>query len=209
MTPYDKTIWINDETYLDEDNMNKIEEQLEILTNNLIELKNENNTPLYHFKSNSVVYLQQKTIQNLSEDKAILGNIITDAYSRGFNTIILDSIFSETPTPETSTILEIQSKDIQTKPTNFSFIDGGTFKNYTYQNNTTRSFSLVNLSIQGSWEENVFTVTSATIETYPYDFLTMDNTYPYQPENLYHPATKKYVDDSIENAIGTALGGSY
>ena len=42
MTPYDKTIWINDETYLDEDNMNKIENQLDILTNNAISESEKN-----------------------------------------------------------------------------------------------------------------------------------------------------------------------
>lgn len=31
----------------------------------------------------------------------------------------------------------------------------------------------------------------------------------YTPTNNYHPATKKYVDDSIKTAIGDALGGSY
>lgn len=42
MTPYNKTEWINDETDLNEENMNKIENQLEILTNNAIEESNKN-----------------------------------------------------------------------------------------------------------------------------------------------------------------------
>ena len=36
MNTYDKTIWKNEETYLNEENLNKIEEQLEKLTNNAI-----------------------------------------------------------------------------------------------------------------------------------------------------------------------------
>ena len=36
MESYEKTIWENDETYLNEVNMNKIENQLETLTNNAI-----------------------------------------------------------------------------------------------------------------------------------------------------------------------------
>lgn len=36
MQAYTKTIWENDETYLNEDNMNKIENQLETVTNELI-----------------------------------------------------------------------------------------------------------------------------------------------------------------------------
>ena len=42
MTPYNKTEWINDETDLNEENMNKIEDQREILTNNAIEESNKN-----------------------------------------------------------------------------------------------------------------------------------------------------------------------
>ena len=36
MNIYDKTLWKNEETYLNEDNLNKIEEQIEKLTNNAI-----------------------------------------------------------------------------------------------------------------------------------------------------------------------------
>ena len=35
------------------------------------------------------------------------------------------------------------------------------------------------------------------------------NTTAYTPTDDYNPATKKYVDDSIASAIGSALGGSY
>lgn len=37
MEKYDKTVWANDETDLNEDNMNKIENQLEALTDNAIQ----------------------------------------------------------------------------------------------------------------------------------------------------------------------------
>lgn len=36
MNIYEKTLWKNEETYLNEENLNKIEEQLEKLTNNAI-----------------------------------------------------------------------------------------------------------------------------------------------------------------------------
>lgn len=39
--------------------------------------------------------------------------------------------------------------------------------------------------------------------------LTLGNYNSYTPTSDYNPATKKYVDDSIASAIGTALGGSY
>ena len=39
--------------------------------------------------------------------------------------------------------------------------------------------------------------------------LGRENTLAYTPTTDYHPATKKYVDDSIASAITDALGGSY
>ena len=39
--------------------------------------------------------------------------------------------------------------------------------------------------------------------------LTKNNTTEYTPTGDYNPSTKKYVDDSIKTAIGTALEGSY
>ena len=41
------------------------------------------------------------------------------------------------------------------------------------------------------------------------NFLSKTNTTSYTPTGDYHPATKKYVDDSIASAITTTLGGSY
>lgn len=43
----------------------------------------------------------------------------------------------------------------------------------------------------------------------PYHVLTKTNTTSYTPTSQYHPATKKYVDDSITSAITDALGGNY
>ena len=40
-------------------------------------------------------------------------------------------------------------------------------------------------------------------------YLPTDNEYSYTPTSNYHPATKKYVDDSIATAITSALGGNY
>ena len=41
MNIYEKTLWKNEETYLNEENLNKIEEQLEKLTNNAIKELNK------------------------------------------------------------------------------------------------------------------------------------------------------------------------
>ena len=41
------------------------------------------------------------------------------------------------------------------------------------------------------------------------NFLNKTNTTAYTPTLNYHPATKKYVDDSISSSITTALNASY
>lgn len=41
------------------------------------------------------------------------------------------------------------------------------------------------------------------------NFLKKDNTTAYTPSANYHPATKKYVDDSISSSVTTALNASY
>ena len=65
------------------------------------------------------------------------------------------------------------------------------------------------------WENDTCTCTSVTCSegsrhvASTSDVLTKTNTTSYTPSSNYHPATKKYVDDSIKTAITDALGGSY
>lgn len=40
------------------------------------------------------------------------------------------------------------------------------------------------------------------------NYLSKDNTEAYTPSADYNPATKKYVDYAIQNAIGVVLGGA-
>lgn len=72
----------------------------------------------------------------------------------------------------------------------------------------------------GSWSNNIFSASSGMCtwekempindRYYMHDtFLSKANTSSYNPTSDYHPATKKYVDDSIASAITDALGGSY
>lgn len=74
-----------------------------------------------------------------------------------------------------------------------------------------------NLQVNGSWSDNIFTVSSVkyTNTNFLSDYatkttvLTKTNTTSYTPSANYHPATKKYVDDSITSAITTALESDY
>ena len=51
--------------------------------------------------------------------------------------------------------------------------------------------------------------TEVALKAYKADVLELNNQTPYQPVNDYHPATKKFVDDSIFNAFKRGISGSF
>lgn len=51
--------------------------------------------------------------------------------------------------------------------------------------------------------------TNILVYLWAIDYLGKTNTVAYTPTQNYHPATKKYVDDSIASAITSTLGGNY
>ena len=57
----------------------------------------------------------------------------------------------------------------------------------------------------------ITSIVSQTIDMRSINFLRVGTNYnsPYTPTSSGAPATKKYVDDSIATAIGSALGGNY
>ena len=71
------------------------------------------------------------------------------------------------------------------------------------------------LAVRGTWTNDIFTCSYIMTVQDSYSFilsnqvLTKTNNDSYTPTSNYHPATKKYVDDSIAAAITTTLGGSY
>ena len=65
------------------------------------------------------------------------------------------------------------------------------------------------LRIEISWNNDIATVTSARVIADTGSVLSTKNQTSYTPTSDYHPATKKYVDDSIASAITTTLGGSF
>lgn len=146
-----------------------------------------------------------------TNDKLILQNIINDAYKKGFefiNLIVTKS--SQKAEPVTFNCGYKDRCNIQTKPTRIwlyalatdqRFIDG-----YTQELPYISSFQFV---INLSWSNDTVSVSSGTFYKTKGYFLTTTNGTVYTPTSNYHPATKKYVDDSIAAAITTTLGGSY
>lgn len=70
----------------------------------------------------------------------------------------------------------------------------------------------IDLSNYSTTEEMNTAIAAALAEAKTYAdtyFLKKNNTTVYTPTADYHPATKKYVDDSIADNITNVLGGSY
>lgn len=66
------------------------------------------------------------------------------------------------------------------------------------------------IKVNGSWVDNHYSITSCKVElvqgstlTTPDTVLTKTNTTAYTPTSNYHPATKKYVDDSLSSLDST------
>ena len=94
---------------------------------------------------------------------------------------------------------------LDTQRTNYTFYNVPTYFDGFYYNRQ--------LVISGTWQNDVFTATAVSCKTggtfIPDNYIAKNNTTSYTPTSNYHPATKKYVDDSIASAIGTTLSGSY
>lgn len=82
-----------------------------------------------------------------------------------------------------------------------------------YNNTNIRTLWLCGLNIYGTWENDIFTVSACTVSTDTNGFLSTGTQSSinegFNPTLEQHPATKKYVDDTIASAITTSLEGSY
>ena len=81
----------------------------------------------------------------------------------------------------------------------------------SFNGNTSSKINSVELELSVAENNGVYTVGGSRLKV-PIDSLQVldfENTYAFTPTANYHPATKKYVDDSIKTAITDALGGSY
>ena len=150
-----------------------------------------------------------------------LTNIINDAYTKSKKKIRLIMLINNSPvTFESSIYYTTESNktnyiNILNKPTNMSYNAMAHYGHPTGTNTSSDYFTLLyNLTLvigfDISWNENnVATVSNAKIRvphsgqsimSVPYinaNYLSKTNTTAYTPTADYHPATKKYVDDSI------------
>lgn len=82
-----------------------------------------------------------------------------------------------------------------------------------YNDSNLRVLYFCGLNIYGTWENDIFTVSTCLVSTDTNGFLSTGTQSSindgFNPTLDQHPATKKYVDDTIASAITTSLEGSY
>lgn len=212
MEAYTKTIWENDETQLNEDNMNKIEDQLETITDEIIDLEEEGlGSPAYILEINNA-----STEMDSNATKTIISNWIKDLLAGKSSDFY---IYTATLYDNNKTYFKLVRLQHSEYGWNYVF----QFESFQVNGLTLRiSFSVMvdannNITNMGYGTQNDRYL-AYEIKSYPNTYggayytretLAVDNTTPFTPQDDYNPATKKYVDDAISLAIGSALGGSY
>lgn len=191
-------------------------------TNTLI----NNKIPTYEIKLTTPITFPQSVYP--SNDFALFSDVFTDAYSKGYEVInILITANSGNGGAYRSQIMLMPnikygylnngSDNIQNKPTRYHFT---CWQNMQYATSPASSTDWPILAggarVDITWSaENVASVSYVELAFVPTQIvttkgvLTRTNNEVYTPTSNYHPATKKYVDDSIASAITTTLGGSY
>ena len=92
----------------------------------------------------------------------------------------------------------------------FDYVSSMNSPSYGYPRLVVKTYK-INVNFNND-EISLISGTKNLIYEYPLassEVLGINNTTSFTPTGDYNPATKKYVDDSISSAIGTALGGIY
>ena len=190
----------------------------------VLEIPSGGNTlPIYSFLTDTATAQFSQTSLS-TNDKNALSAIINDAYEKEYDNFnILFSYvtgISDNKNTYSERMLSINGRSylkLTDEPTVLFFNSSMTDDSSSFisSSDTYIGLSRSVLYLTLSWSNHVCTVTGATY-SYGYtnapaynNVLTKNQSASYTPTNSYHPATKKYVDDSIASAITDALGGSY
>ena len=135
---------------------------------------------------------------------AEMGEIITQSYNDNMYLPMSTCHISIRTNTNLGHTTELEPFVIRIKQPDYYFNEyGGTYDRYPNQ------YRMVVTGEWGGSGSNVFTCTSVRREIHLDYLSTTGQTGAYVPTENYHPATKKYVDDSIKTAITDALGGEY
>lgn len=140
-------------------------------------------------------------------DKTKLTEIIQEVYNNGYNTFNLIVTSSNNQKAPLTFNYGRPQQNIQSKPTRI--ILSTIISDNRITDSSVATIFSVDFIVNMIWNGNTVTVEDALTVTDKTTYLSTANTNYYVPTSNYHPATKKYVDDSIAAAITTTLGGSY
>lgn len=174
---------------------------------------------IYEITLTTALDNMKKNLNN--DDKLLLAGIINDAYSKGYTSFALLVKGISTSNRPLNYIMNYPlstiNTSLQTKPSNITLLYALPTQYYTYPDDEKKvQFAFGGLLIGGlTWNGNECTIDfvqfNGALLNIPKEsnVLTKNNTSSYTPSAQYHPATKKYVDDSITSAITTTLGGEF
>lgn len=157
-----------------------------------------NKVPYYKLSLKTDTSFAGNSFNFNAEDKQQIANIINDAYQNKYQTIAI--LFNENDA--TKTMILVSSKNISKQYTSYSFVGNSYLGNDSAYDGMMGGYYKYRISVNGTWVDNVFEVTSATSQRTQLYFLSTTNSNTYNPTQPYHPSTKKYVDDSISTALG-------
>jgi hypothetical protein len=201
--------------YYDKDEVNGITGSLNNLDtedkSNLVNAINElanasggNNLPFYSVELKTTAFNNFSNRYNFStNDREKFSNIITDAYSKGYNSICIFVISKDSNSPSFMVTTSSQSSgNIQAKNSTLQFFSLDTNQLWTPGNGLARAITrLLLLSI--SWNNDIATVTSGYIMGATAMLLATNNEVSYIPTTNYNPSTKLYTDKThYENMAG-------
>lgn len=170
-------------------------------------IKSVSDVPIYRIKVNA--YLATDRFISIDEQDVLkIEDKINKAYKSGLNSI--GFIVSSRNNDEQYLLIN-SSSDIQSKPSTYWLYSIESIHNRysTIGQNQPYMLLTIQLTMSLSWTGDICKVTSANVCKAPLSLLATNNTAQYTPTANYHPATKKYVDDAISNAITTVLAGEY
>lgn len=202
----------NDSNFVNNEITGSLENLSTEAKDNLVNAINEvannsggSDTHLYKIHTSDTHFLNST---NSFTNKKELGEIITDAYSKGYKYILLDVTYGAETSNNENILFTTLTKNLQLKPTNINFkvlrIGGN-----RYMQTSLFMFSTYQLQVGLSWNGDVCTVGSATMYYSSSNLLATDNNAAFTPTRDYQPTTKKYVDDAIKNAVTNVLEADY
>lgn len=172
---------------------------IDYINESLFEVKDiiEKTIPTYKIHTSNTHFSSDASSFN---NKAGLSEILTHAYSMGYTRIALSVEFGSETGSNDNIVLDILSNNLQSQPKSVDFKTLNIASN-RFIPTSLFSFTTYQLALKLDWTDDICDVTTATLYRGLPTILATNNTAAFTPTSNYQPATKKYVDDTVNDAI--------